>query len=70
MTLNIKLPEALANEFQAKQISENDIQKIVLATLEIWLKQNGRGRFGETAEPFVRRLIAQNRGLFETLAQS
>jgi len=73
MTLSIKLPEKLANEFSARQISENDIQKVVVATLEIWLKQNdspNRSRFGESAVPFVYRLITQNRELFETLARS
>ena len=73
MTLSIKLPEALANEFSARQISENDIQKVVIATLEIWLKQNdspNHSRFGDSAVPFVHRLIFQNRELFETLAKS
>ncbi|MDZ7360234.1 MAG: hypothetical protein ONB46_05840 [candidate division KSB1 bacterium] len=73
MTLSIKLPEKLANEFSARQISENDIQKVVLATLEIWLKQSetpSHSRFSESAMPFARRLIAQNRELFETLVKS
>jgi hypothetical protein len=73
MTLNIELPETLVTQFYARQISENDIKKVVLATLEIWLGQNdspNRSRFSESAVPFVRKLIAQNRELFETLAQS
>ena len=67
------LPETLVNEFSARQISENEIQQEVLATLIIWLKQNdsqSRSRFGESAVPFARRLITQNRELFETLARS
>jgi len=73
MTLNIELPETLVNQFYARQISENDIKKVVLATLEIWLGQKdspNRTPFSESATPFVRRLIAQNRELFETLAKS
>jgi hypothetical protein len=73
MTLNIELPETLVNQFYARQISENDIKKVILATLEIWLTQKdspSHSRFGESAVPFVSRLIAQNRELFETLAKS
>lgn len=73
MTLNIKLPEALASEIHTRQISEKDIQRVVLATLEVWLEQKdpaSHNRFNESAAPFVRRLIGQNRELFETLAQS
>lgn len=72
MTLNIELPETLVNQFYARQISEHDIKKVVLATLEIWLTQKdapSRSWFGESAAPFVSRLIAQNRELFETLAK-
>jgi hypothetical protein len=73
MTLSIELPETLVNQVYARQISEHDIKKVILATLEIWLNtkdsQNG-SRFSESAVPFVRRLIAQNRELFETLAKS
>ncbi len=73
MTLNIELPEKLVSQFYARQISEHEIKKVVLATLEIWLTQkdpSSRSRFGESAVPFVRQLIAQNRELFETLAKS
>ena len=73
MTLNIELPETLVNQFYVRQISENDIKKVILATLEIWLTQKespSRSRFSESAAPFVSRLIAQNREVFETLAKS
>ncbi|MGH7451700.1 MAG: hypothetical protein ACRENG_10170 [bacterium] len=73
MTLNIELPEALVNQFYARQISEHDIKKVILTTLEIRLTQKespSRSRFGKSAVPFVGRLIAQNRELFETLAKS
>lgn len=73
MTLMIELPEALVHEFQDRQVSESDIKKVILATLEIWLNatnsHNGR-RFSESAVPFVRSLISRNRELFETLAKT
>lgn len=72
MTLTIELPDALTQQFRERQIPETEIEAVVLAALEIWLTQpeskNG-GRFTESAVPFVRRLIAQNRELFESLAQ-
>lgn len=71
MKLTIDLPEKLTNQFRERQISESEIQAVILATLEIWLTQedakNG-GRFSGSAVPFVKELIAQNRDLFETLA--
>lgn len=72
MTLTIELPETLTQQFRKQQISEKEIKSVVLATLEIWMtQQNSKNgdRFTESAVPFVRRLIAQNRELFETLAQ-
>ncbi|NUM76425.1 hypothetical protein HUU40_18835 [candidate division KSB1 bacterium] len=72
MTLTIDLPDSLTRQFRERQIPEKEIQSIVVAALEIWLAQedatNG-GHFAESAVPFVQRLIAQNRTLFETLAQ-
>jgi hypothetical protein len=75
MTLTIELPASLTHQFRERQIPEKEIQGVVLAALEIWLTQKDAtnattgGRFVESAVPFVRRLIAQNRTLFETLAQ-
>jgi hypothetical protein len=72
MTLAIELPDNLTEQFRARQIPEKEIEAVVIATLEIWLAQHlaTKGqRFSEGAVPFVRRLIAQNRELFETLAQ-
>jgi hypothetical protein len=72
MTLTIELPETLTEQFREREIPEKEIKAIALAALEIWLaqppKENG-GRFGESAVPFTQRLIAQNRELFEMLAQ-
>jgi hypothetical protein len=73
-TLTLDLPEALAHQLQKRNISEKELKAVLLATLELWLSQpeeavaRRSGRFAESAEPFIRRLITQNRELFETLA--
>lgn len=72
MTLAIELPDTLTEQFRARQIPEKEIEAVIIAALEIWLAQQPATegeRFSESAVPFVRRLIAQNRELFETLAQ-
>lgn len=72
MALTIDLPETLTQQFHQRQIPETEIKTVVVAVLEVWLSQEplkNKGRFTESAKPFVRRLIAQNRELFETLAQ-
>lgn len=72
MTLAIELPDTLTEQLRARQIPESKIKAVIVAALEIWLAQQPaptEGRFTESAAPFVRRLIAQNRELFETLAQ-
>ena len=72
MTLIIELPDALTQQLCERQIPEEELKAVALAALEIWLAQphsTDGGRFTESAVPFVRRLIAENRELFETLAQ-
>jgi hypothetical protein len=49
------------------------LKAVAIAALEIWLAQqqdsaNG-GHFSETAVPFIRQLISENRELFEALGQ-
>lgn len=72
MTLTIELPDSLTAQLQEQQIPEEELKAVAVAALEIWLAQrhsmNG-GRFTESAVPFVRRLIAENRELFDALAQ-
>jgi hypothetical protein len=63
----------LIEQFQDRQISGEELKAVAIAALEIWLAQqehssNG-GRFAESAIPFTRRLVAENRELFEALAQ-
>ena len=73
MTLTIDLPETLATLFHERQIPENELKAVAVAAWEIWLTQRASKnstRFDESAVPFARRLIAQNRELFELLAQN
>jgi hypothetical protein len=73
MTLTIELPDKLIEQFHDQQISDEELKAVAIAALEIWLAQqhdstNGR-RFSESAVPFIRQLITENRELFEALAQ-
>lgn len=77
-TLTLELPEALAERLRKRRISEQDIQAVAVAALEFWLENADHveqlatptpGRFGASGTSFARRLIQQNRALFETLAQ-
>jgi len=71
MTLTIELPDSLIEQLHERQIPEEEVRAVAVAALEIWLAEqhstNG-GRFTESAVPFVRRLIAENRDLFDALA--
>jgi len=72
VTLTIELPDNLLAQLNERQIPEEEIKAVAIAALEVWLAQqhstNG-GRFTESAVPFVRRLIAENRDLFDALAK-
>ncbi len=76
-TLTLELPETLAQQLRQKHISEQEIQAVVVATLELWLANRDQapfqaasytGRFAESGTSFARHLIQENRELFETLA--
>jgi hypothetical protein len=72
MTLTIELPDALIRQAAEREIPEEDLKAVAVAAVEIWLARSHStdgGRFSESAVPFVRRLIAGNRELFEALAQ-
>ena len=52
--------------------TDEELKAVAIAALEIWLAQEdltSSGRFSESAVLFVRRLIAENRELFDALAQ-
>jgi len=72
MKLTIDLPNSLFEQLCERQISEEELKSVAVAAIEIWLAQqhstNG-GRLTESAVPFVRRLIAENRELFQALAK-
>lgn len=72
MKLTIELPDSLIAQLNERQIPEEEMKAVAVAALEIWLAQRHSthgGRFAESAVPFVRRLIAENRDLFDVLAQ-
>jgi hypothetical protein len=71
-TLTLELPDTITEQLQARAIPEKQVRAVALAAVEIWLRQpaqTSERRFAESAVPFVERLIAQNRELFEALAQ-
>jgi len=76
-TITLELPEALASQIDEQQVSEQQLQAVLTAMLETWLAQRAgiqeaiakSGRFSQSAIPFARRLVAQNRPLFEELAK-
>ena len=72
MNLTIELPETLTAQVRARAIPAREIEAVAVAAVEIWLAQPPQEndvRFAESAVPFVKRLLAQNRELFEKLAQ-
>lgn len=72
MSLTIELPDSLIERFREREIPEEELKAVAIEALEIWLAQEystDDGPFGESAVPFVRRLIAENRELFNALAQ-
>jgi hypothetical protein len=75
--ITLELPETLTSQLDEQQVSEQELQAVLTAMIETWLAQRaGRqelatkpGRFSESAIPFAKRLVAQNRALFEELAK-
>jgi hypothetical protein len=73
-TITLDLPLSLTEQLAQRQIAEEEVKAVALAAIELWLAQPATetepsGRFSQSAVPFARRLIRQNRELFETLAQ-
>lgn len=72
MKVTLDLPDSLIRQFRERQIPDEELKAVAIAALEIWLAQEHStigGSFSESALPFVRRLIAENRELFVALAQ-
>ena len=76
-TITLEIPEILALQMDEQQVSDQELQTVLTAMLETWLAQRAGsqeamakpGRFSQSAIPFARRLVAQNRALFEELAK-
>ena len=72
MTLTLELPDSLIEQSKERQISEDELKTVAIAALEIWLtgqRSTNSGRFAQSAIPFAKSLIAENRELFEALAR-
>ena len=72
MTLTIELPDKLIEQFHERKVSDEELKAVAIAALEIWLarpQHSTNGDFAESAVPFIRQLITENRELFEALAQ-
>lgn len=72
MTLTIELPDSLIQQARDQQIPDEELMAVAIAAMEIWLSRqhsNNNGRFAQSAVPFTRQLVAENRELFEALAQ-
>lgn len=75
MTLTIELPEPLAQQAQARGISQQRLEEAIIHVIRIYLQQRQIEVLLST-EPawiggneFAHRVIANNRELFEELAQ-
>jgi hypothetical protein len=72
-TITLEVPEALALQMDEQRVSEQELQAVLTVMLETWLAQRAGiakpGRFSQSAIPFAKRLVAQNRALFEELAK-
>jgi hypothetical protein len=79
-TLTIKLPEKLTTELKDRHIADEAVHEFVVRAIEFWLQSdvspeaeqspNARSSpFSESAVPYIDKLIAENRSLFERLAR-
>jgi len=82
-TITISLPDEMAAQIKAEQISQEQLAAFVVAALKAWLHHRHgnkdlqpvvQGRpwseaFQDSADAFMDRLIAENQELFEALAR-
>jgi hypothetical protein len=77
-TITLELPDALIDLIRRHEVDEATVKAVAIAALELWLAQAGEApvdepssgrRFSQSAVPFARRLVAQNRKLFAALAK-
>jgi len=78
ITLTIELPETLAEQVQARGLSQKALEKTMIHLLQAYLQEFEPAPPDDRVEPkqpgvsgqaFARRMIARNRELFEELAR-
>lgn len=71
----IELPQSLSEAIQQRHISRQRLEGAVISFLDVYLRELDRQPVSETDQlagdgaAFARRVIANNRELFETLAK-
>jgi len=79
-TLTIELPEQLRSELKDRHIADEAVQTFVVKAIEAWLRSDDASEiaqatnrrsspFSESAIPYIDKLIAENRSLFDRLAR-
>lgn len=71
----IELPQSLSEAIQQRHISRQRLEGAVISFLDVYLREldrqgaSGVDQFAGDGAAFARRVIANNRELFETLAK-
>ncbi|HBY96408.1 MAG TPA: hypothetical protein DEP84_21110 [Chloroflexi bacterium] len=82
-TITVRLPEDLAAQLEAEQISKEQLDSFLVAAVKVWLtrrqaaetsrpkveKRPWSKAFQDSAVAFVDQLIDENKALFEELAR-
>jgi hypothetical protein len=72
-TLTIELPDAIAQHIRDRKISPERLEHVILHFVEAYLQENESSGFQSAtwsdSKDFARRVIANNRALFEELAR-
>jgi len=71
--LTLELPQTLAQQVQAHGISQQGLSKICIQVIQLYMEESQPETSAESALPdgaeFARRLIAENKSLFDRLAR-
>ncbi len=72
-TLTIELPDTIAQHIRERKIPPERLEHVILHFVEAYLQENESSGFQSAAwsdsKDFARRVIANNRALFEELAR-
>lgn len=82
-TITITLPDEVATQIAAEQISQEQLDAFVVTAVQAWLHRRQGSKdmpqvvqerpwseaFQESADDFMDQLIAENKALFEALAR-